>query len=121
MSRTAGFPSEKPRSASSSCIDETPRSKRMPSSDGISQPVEDATEIAKVRVHEAQSRVGKLLRNRNRSRVGVQCDQTSVPEPLQDRPCMAARPEGCVDVDSAGKNRQDIRAPAPGARERGSA
>jgi len=39
-------------------------------------------------------------------RVGVQCDQSSVPEPVQDRPRMAARPEGRVDVNSAWTNRQ---------------
>ena len=69
-------------------------------------PVEDPTELAKVGVHEGQTGVGKLLRHRTRARVGVQCDQPSVPQPLQDRRCMPARPEGSVDVNSAGANRQ---------------
>ena len=86
------------------------------------RPGRGPTELAKVGVHEGQTGVGKLLRHRTRARVGVQCRESAVRPPAAPRSPLHARPPRRWRRRKLRRDESpSIRAPAPRARERGSA
>ena len=78
MSSGAGFPSEKPRSASSNCIDETPKIEEHAVDRRDRAPVEDVVEFPKVGMNEGKARIGNRSAARALPRrIGIERDQVA--------------------------------------------
>ncbi len=104
MSSGASCEYAKPRSATSSCSDETPRSNRMPSAaskpaerDGLGDSVVDG-----VHERDAVAEPGEpLARDAQRVLVAVEPDEVHAGEPLEERLGVSAHAERGVDEDGA--------------------
>ena len=103
MSRGASNLSEKPRPASSSCIDDTPMSKTTPSAASTPRRFADRVELAEARFREPKPAAGRSRQRRagaNGRRVAVDGDDRRAA--IEERARIAAGAERGVDIDAAG-------------------
>ena len=103
MSSGPSSRNEKPRSASSSCIEDTPRSSTTPSTAAWPNFSRDAVERGEALLDQRQSAIGRLHQIgavRHRALVAVDADDLRIGG-REDRAAVAAGAEGAVDIDAA--------------------
>ena len=111
---------EKPRAASSSCGEDTPRSKSMPSAQPLAEHARRAAEKALRTKLKRGSAIACAARAA--SGIPVERNQTALrAEPLEDRPAVAAAAEGAIHVQAVRPDRERFERFGRGAPARASA
>jgi hypothetical protein len=111
MSSGPSFMKLKPRSGSSSCGEDTPRSSRMPLTLPARPRSDLRTQLGKAALHNDKAAVfgRQRLPGGNRLWIFVESDEPTVrPELLQDKPAVSAAPERAIQIAAIGAYRESL-------------